>query len=439
NGQSLGVFGLFGKSSNTFDRPTDSTAWDSDKYQYSDIDFESQMSTVGFRYLRPHRNKGKLEVKALWSALSSVRTARPLDFVQDDFDDLRQRKLSAQVNYQRKLLPFGNLMLGVELLGIDQSLLVEEAITGGPFFSPLDNQQTVVSPFIDWRYRIKKLFFQLGFRQSFWTTDSYAEPRLRVRYALGKQQAISLEYHQTTQAASIYSATERPRQMAQVSLNWEYQWTATRQVNLQLFRQRNEVPGSGAGSEINQLNQPTRLPERTTTGHTLGLAANVQQFTTNGWWYVLSGSLFDATYETPAGDLPTRFAQDFTSALSVGKEWLGENRKSQATRFGVNAALRYNGGLRQAPILLEASRAAQRTIFDFERGFTERLPNYFRTDFRLYFQRNRAGWNSLLALDIQNVTNQQNAAYRYYDRLLDTITTRYQLELIPVLSYKIEF
>ena len=170
------------------------------------------------------------------------------------------------------------------------------------------------------------------------------------------------------------------------------------------------------------------------------MEASVQQFATGNWWYVLSGSLFDARYENANGDwVKTRFAHDYVTSLTLGKEWSGLDRKEQLNRFGFNIRIQYTGGLRAAPILLDDSRAARTTVFDYDAGFTQQLPAYFRTDLRLYFQKNRPRWSSMLSLDIQNVTGQQNTAYTYYDRLLDAVNTRYQLEFIPLLSYRINF
>ena len=57
----------------------------------------------------------------------------------------------------------------------------------------------------------------------------------------------------------------------------------------------------------------------------------------------------------------------------------------------------------------------------------------------LYWKRNKKRFNSTLALDIQNVTNTKNELFKYYDTFLDEVVQKYQLGLIPILSYRIEF
>ena len=91
------------------------------------------------------------------------------------------------------------------------------------------------------------------------------------------------------------------------------------------------------------------------------------------------------------------------------------------------------------PIDLDASREAQQTVFDTSNGFTEQQPDYFRTDLRVTFKRFRPSYTSTFGIDIQNVTNQQNLAFRTYDFLQDEVVEKFQLGLIPLISYRIEF
>ena len=52
---------------------------------------------------------------------------------------------------------------------------------------------------------------------------------------------------------------------------------------------------------------------------------------------------------------------------------------------------------------------------------------------------NKKRTTSTLALDIQNVTNRKNIQGTYFDLESEKMVESYQLPLIPVLSYRIEF
>jgi hypothetical protein len=51
----------------------------------------------------------------------------------------------------------------------------------------------------------------------------------------------------------------------------------------------------------------------------------------------------------------------------------------------------------------------------------------------------RNGRTGQWALDLQNVSNARNEAYRSFDARQGAVVTKYQLGLIPNISYRIEF
>lgn len=443
-GNTFKIFGLLGKSSNNFIQPTDTTEWESEKDLYSTIDFNSEMATLGFSWSQPQRDKGLWQLAGAWSGIRNQRLAIAPDLRTREWDDLQQQKTSLHFSYRRKLLPFGSITFGLEGLYVDQSI-VREFPFGSEGIAGRSSAGIVLSPYLDWRYQIKKLNLHLGWRASSylgWLDEkTYSEPRLAISYLAKKKTIFGAEYNVTTQIPSPYVPALRPRRAKQYSLFWNQKLGDDRKLVFQIYQQDLEqLSGSGARSAINQLEVILPDTDATTQGRTQGLELSFQQFANGGWWYVLSSSLFDARYLNEQDEwVKTRFAQDFAAALTFGKEWSGQDQQERTNRFGFNIAARLNGGLRSAPIILDASRAARTTVFDYSAGFTEQLPDYFRTDLRIYYQKNHAKWSSMLSLDIQNVSGQQNTAYQYYDRFLDTVETRYQLEFIPILSYRLNF
>jgi len=74
-----------------------------------------------------------------------------------------------------------------------------------------------------------------------------------------------------------------------------------------------------------------------------------------------------------------------------------------------------------------------------ENAFQDQLPGFFRVDLRWYVKRNKPGKVSTFSIDIQNLTNAQNVAFSYYDVLQGTLVEKYQLGIIPLLSWRLEF
>lgn len=443
NGGAVSVFGLLGRSSNEFMQP-DSSEWESEKDLYNTIDFNSEMATLGLRWTQPQGDNGRWEMAAAWSGVQHQRLAIAPDLRNREWDDLRQEKTSLQLSYRRKLLPFGSITLGVEGLYVDQAV-EREFPFGSEGIAGRSSDGIVVSPYVDWRYQIKRLSLNLGWRLSNWLDwldeSSYSEPRIAAAYLLNKKNTLGADYVVTTQAPSPYEPALRPRRSQLYSAYWNRQLKDNRKISIQVYEQAlSQITGVGANSAINQLEQILPETDATTNARTRGAELTLQQYATGGWWYVLGLSVFDARYEDEQGEwVKSRFAQDYSTALTLGKEWSGTDRQQQVNRFGFNVAFHYNGGLRAAPIDLMASQASRTTVFDYSNGFSEQLPAYFRTDLRIYYQKNRDKWSSMLSLDIQNVSGQQNTAYDYYDRYLQAVDRRYQLEFIPILSYRINF
>lgn len=444
NNGRLKLFGLFGQSSNYFERPTDTSAWDTDKYLYRFIDFDARFGVAGFHYTRPRGNKGQWTLAGAWSAIGTDRLAQAEDIRVQEIDDFEQEKISLRINHRWKLLPFGSLDLGIEALNLSQA--VERQF---PFGSADSGQRSTdgltLSPYFDWQYQIKKVKAQLGYRASIYTNwldeQIYSEPRLTISYLASKQSTIGINYSQATQAPSPYVQALRPRQVQQFSLFWTQRLRPDLQLSVQAYRQHlRQISGTGTRSTLHQLGTFNIDTEETSRGRNQGVELGLQRFASGDWWYQLSASIFRAEYEDEAGDWQLgRFATDYNLAVTLGKEWNGKDRHQRPTIFGANFAVRTQGGQRALPIDLVASQAARTTIFDYSKGFTEQLPAYFRVDFRMYYQTNRPKWNSMLSLDIQNVSGQENVAHNYYDRLLNAINERVQLEFIPVISYRVNF
>jgi outer membrane receptor protein involved in Fe transport len=107
--------------------------------------------------------------------------------------------------------------------------------------------------------------------------------------------------------------------------------------------------------------------------------------------------------------------------------------------FGVHARILYSGGLRQAPIDQFASEQVGTTVYDLSNGYSVKYPDYFRTDLRVSWRKNKPGYTRTLSIDIQNLTGRQNVAYYYYDTYLQEVKVKHQLGIIPVIAYRVDF
>ena len=70
---------------------------------------------------------------------------------------------------------------------------------------------------------------------------------------------------------------------------------------------------------------------------------------------------------------------------------------------------------------------------------TIELKEYFRVDLSLNYILNKPKVAHKFSLDIQNVTGRENIYYSAFNPNLDIQETYYQLGLVPIIKYQIDF
>ena len=91
------------------------------------------------------------------------------------------------------------------------------------------------------------------------------------------------------------------------------------------------------------------------------------------------------------------------------------------------------------PIDISESEAAQSEVLMLEEPYSRQLPAYFSLDVRLSHTRQKSGYTRIWSLDILNVTGRENLGWYYYDSFSEEVKAQYQLKLIPVIAYRIQF
>ena len=173
-------------------------------------------------------------------------------------------------------------------------------------------------------------------------------------------------------------------------------------------------------------------------GKNAGIDVSLERPFRSGFYYLVTGSLFTSEFSNYSNNwYNTRFNRGYQTNLVAGKEWKKGNNGERI--WGINARLLASGGLRQSPIDLDASIAAGERVPVLNQYFTESGPMYFRTDISLSYRINRKHMTHSFMIDIQNVSNRQNHYFSYYDNDTQSIKNEYQMGLVPVINYRIEF
>ena len=158
-----------------------------------------------------------------------------------------------------------------------------------------------------------------------------------------------------------------------------------------------------------------------------GIESSFEQSLIHNISYNLVGSLYENSNSFYDGN--------YALKGTISKEWIKSNKKTGIAVLSMLNGSRYinatNDNNNKSFLIIFGKNTFQSSGVSFQ--------NYFRTDLRLYRQRDRKNWSSTFSLDIQNVTNQKNIAFQYNDFIAKKTLTKYQNGLIPILGWRANF
>lgn len=447
-GGNLSAFGFGGISSNDFNaKPEDE--WEEEKDRYT-INYSGKVYGIGVvNQFKP--GWMSVSVGASFSGQDQERNSQstqvPYPHVYKEAYLTERALVSGFIKGVKKLGKQGFIETGLRTNYINDDMSVR-TVTQLYIDSFTPNYSGVVSgllwqPYVAWSQSVGQFNIGAGLRyvNFSYNSTSSLEPRVSVSRTW-KSNALTLSYSLSSQLQQsfIYIMEQNKNlnftKSNQLSLEWKTKLPyELNMVSSVYYHQLFDVPVLSNYSLINQWDEYEKGNfTNEGKGRNYGVEAQVEKRFYSDIYFMVTGSAYQSEYSQGSTYLDSRFNGRFTSSLLGGKEWKKTNKS-----FGIHARVIYTGGLRQANIDEVTSSIVGTTVLDYNNGYTIQLPNYFRTDLRVSWRKNKPGYTRTLSLDIQNLTNQQNVAYLYYDTYLKKVNTKYQVGIIPVLAYRIDF
>ncbi len=453
------LFGVGGQSENIFKTERDSTLWEFQKDRY-DITFESQTGIIGATLTLPVGKGGLWHTAVGYSILDSRRYGDRLDTNyqpgREEQDVSIQEKLSVHSFFNQKFNARSRLRIGLIATGHQYDLNsvqdFDKVVAEGK------GDGWLLQPYFNWQQQWRRLTLNAGLQASWFMFNETGslEPRVSVEWKPALNQHLSLAYglHSQLQAPQVYFAAAAPDENRNLeatkahhlSLSYRQDVNEALYYRVELYYQKLfDVPvNARLMNSFSTLNLTEGFVDdvlvNAGSGKNYGAEITIQQRFMRNLYYLINATWYTSLYEGSDNiERHSRFDGGYAANATIGKEWDRKPRREKTRTWGANIRLILYGGLRDTPIDALASAAQERTVYQTDRAFELKLSDYFRTDLRLYYRRNSANSSSTLALDIQNLSNQQNIAYSYYDAQKREIVEKYQLGLIPVLSYRIAF
>lgn len=326
-----------------------------------------------------------------------------------------------------------------------------------------------IQPFVQWQFRAnEKLTLNTGLHSQYFTyNNQYSiEPRLGLKWELNSKNTMSLAYglHNQLPTTRLYFREieldngikvipNKNLEMIQSQhfvLGYDRNLGKHTRIKTEAYYQiLDNVPvdvKTNSYSVLNfganfDLSFPDTLVNKG-SGTNYGVELTLERFLNNGFYYLMTTSLYNSTYKGSDGvERNTVFNGNYTFNALVGKEFFFKPKEGKASKSSLLIDLKgtLNGGQRYVPIDLEASQSLGQTVYDYGQSFANRYPDYFRIDFKIGFKTNGEKITQEWSFNIQNLTNRKNVFTEGYSNASKSIVTRYQTGLLPVGQYKIWF
>lgn len=246
--------------------------------------------------------------------------------------------------------------------------------------------------------------------------ETTIEPRAGLQWRFADRQSFSLAYglHAQREVLSLYFSHPDNRDMRMTKAHHivgAYSVSLADRLTLMLeayYQHLYDVPViEGTSFSTLNLELDWFVRDRLVNnglGRNTGVELTIERGLSNGWYAVLTGTVFDSQYRGGDGIWrPTRFDRRGVGAFLAGKEWTFEGTRT-TRQLGLNGRVNVMGGRRYTPVDEAASAAAGEVIYDESQAFTLCEPLVLYGDVTVEYRINYNRSALILALQIMNVT-----------------------------------
>lgn len=175
-------------------------------------------------------------------------------------------------------------------------------------------------------------------------------------------------------------------------------------------------------------------------GTNKGLEITLEKSFSNGYYTLLSSSIFESKYKGSDGiERNTPFNNRYVVNLLAGKEFkVGMAKKNV---FTIDTKFTTAGGRYYTPVDLTASQNAGYEIAQNNLAFSQQYKPYLRMDLKFGMKINSKTkkHSHQFYIDLQNITNNENVFIKTYNRISNQIDQKNQIGFSPDFGYKYQF
>lgn len=444
----LMLFGMGGMSANVFNAK-DSTDWEFDK-DSQDIDYAARMGAGGLS-LRQRIGKNAMWTTTVAVSANDQQRTEVYSLATDreaaaTRNGLRESKASLFTEVRMSLGPRTSARVGAQAMQrlVRKELLWIRESAEGLLMRPFAHAGHSFSE----RVRV-----DAGIAYAGWTANGSAalEPRLSLQVAPGRNGRFILATGQRSQVPRLQNYALRTERNGDdgplvidnsgvgltrsfdVDVRYEHLIRPHVHGSISLFRQQLlDLPAQPGYNLLNEWDGVFAMT-LTNQGEALNQGGSIalERDMVGGYYYLVNATFFRSQCGYgDADEHESRWSTQYIVNAVIGKEF-AKQKELLKRIWGVNVRVSGSGGQRYTPLPVPADPSPE--------AYSARYGDVFRVDMRVYLKRERAGRSGMWSLDLLNATNALNESYRYFDSRKGELVTKYQLGLIPNVSYRIEF
>jgi hypothetical protein len=171
-------------------------------------------------------------------------------------------------------------------------------------------------------------------------------------------------------------------------------------------------------------------------GYNYGLELTLERFLNEGFYYLITGSIFNSRYEGSDGIWRnTAFNSNIVGNFLAGKEF----KLSKRASFLMDTKFAIAGGQRYTPFDAPASHTAGYVIYKENEAYSLQNSPYSRLDLKFSYVRNGNKATQKWYIDLQNLTNRTNIYRRTLNPATGKIGQINQIGFFPNINYQVTF
>lgn len=276
--------------------------------------------------------------------------------------------------------------------------------------------------------------------------ETTLEPRAGVQWNLGERQSLSLAYglHAQREVLSLYFAHAENRDLRMTKAHHiigGYSATLGDRLTLLLeayHQHLYDVPVvDGTSFSTLNLDLDWFVQDRLVNeglGRNTGIEMTLERGLADGWYGVLTSSLFSSRYRGGDGRRrPTRFDRRTVTTLLMGKEWTFSGERT-TRQLSLNGRANVMGGRRYSPVDEAASLDAREVVYNERDAFSLREPLVVYGDATAEYRINYSRSALIVSMQFLNVTGHSEFYGHRFNLRENRVDEEREAIVIPNLS-----